>query len=240
LASQQSALADYQILQNGTLEAELRPLVVAGGMTGSVLVCCDRPTLFFLDGERLEMQYMRENTVNQASVLRVANGDAAFSDLVVYENSDGKVSIGSIEPQSKLQTRRVGFRKQVSKTIMIHGQELILANIEEPDYGYLDPSKPEKCNLIALLSKRTFKTLDVFGLDRMEVANCVVEITKRIQTHQSHVSTVRNQELRLILVGTAYLDAEAMPSRGRLLVFSLDVKDYKLSLIKKVDLQGSI
>ena len=45
---------------------------------------------------------------------------------------------------------------------MIKGEELILTNIEEPDYGYLDASKPEARNMIALLSKQTFKTLDTF------------------------------------------------------------------------------
>jgi len=41
----------------------------------------------------------------------------------------------------------------VSKTIIVRGQELIVANIEEPDYGYLDISKPNARNLVALLSK---------------------------------------------------------------------------------------
>jgi len=35
----------------------------------------------------------------------------------------------------------------------VKGQELIVANIEEPDYGYLDSSKPNAKNLLALLSK---------------------------------------------------------------------------------------
>ena len=73
--------------------------------------------------------------------------------MILYENQDGKVSIGSIEQQAKLQTRRIGFRKQVSKTIMIKGEDLILSNIEEPDYGYLDMSKPNVTNMLALLSK---------------------------------------------------------------------------------------
>jgi hypothetical protein len=85
--------------------------------------------------------------------------------MIVYENSLGKISVGAIGPQTKLQTRRIGFRKQVSKTIIIKGEELILTNIEEPDYGYLDPSKPDCKNIIALLSKQTFKTLDMFRLD---------------------------------------------------------------------------
>lgn len=45
---------------------------------------------------------------------------------------------------------------------MIRGEDLIVANIEEPDFGFIDPNKPEARNMIALLSKQTFKTLDTF------------------------------------------------------------------------------
>ena len=56
----------------------------------------------------------------------------------------------------------------------------MLANVEEPDYGFLDPQKPEAKNKIALLSKQTFKTLDYFELDRFEIANCLIQVDKKI------------------------------------------------------------
>jgi len=62
---------------------------------------------------------------------------------------------------------------------MVKNQDLIVANIEEPDFGYLDSSKPDAKNMIALLSKQTFKTLDTFQLDRYEIANCVMSIEKK-------------------------------------------------------------
>ena len=73
--------------------------------------------------------------------------------MIAYENTDGKVTVGTIEPQTKLQTRRIGFKKQVNKAIMIKGEDMILANIEEPDFGFIDPNKPDAKNIIALLSK---------------------------------------------------------------------------------------
>ena len=79
-----------------------------------------------------------------------------------------------------MQTRRIGFKKQVNKAIMIRGEDIILANIEEPDFGFLDPNRPDAKNMIALLSKQTFKTLDTFMLDRFEVANCVIQIDKKV------------------------------------------------------------
>ena len=38
-----------------------------------------------------------------------------------------------------MQTRRIGFKKQVNKAIMIRGEDIILANIEEPDFGFWIP-----------------------------------------------------------------------------------------------------
>lgn len=68
--SGRTALGDYQILSIGTIEPTLRSLVQpsGNGLEGvgshSVLVCCDRPALFYLVGDRLEMQYLREDLVN--------------------------------------------------------------------------------------------------------------------------------------------------------------------------------
>lgn len=117
---------------------------------------------------------------------------------------------------------------------------MVLANIEEPDFGFLDESKPDKRNLIALLSKQTFKTLDIFELNRLEIANCVLDISMRPQHPHSHTTTSRPQAHKLILVGTAYLDQEPMPSRGRLLIFKLDPKECKIHLLKDINLQGGI
>lgn len=100
--------------------------------------------------------------------------------MIAFENSVGKVTVGRIEPQTKLQTRRIGFKKQVNKAIMIRGEDLIVANIEEPDFGFIDPNKPDARNMIALLSKQTFKTLDTFQLERFEVANCILQIDKKV------------------------------------------------------------
>lgn len=87
-----------------------------------------------------------------------------YVSMIAYENISGKIVVGAIEPQTKLQARRMGFRKQVNKAVIIRGEELILASMEEPDYGFLDASRPDATNLIALLSKQTFKTLDTYHL----------------------------------------------------------------------------
>lgn len=50
----------------------------------------------------------------------------------------------------------------------------------------------------------------------------------------------RNQQVTLILVGTAYMDQGPMPSRGRLLIFKLHTKECRLELLKEMDLQGSV
>lgn len=68
--SGKTALGDYQILFIGTIEPTLRSLLQpqANGLEGAgshaILVCCDRPALFYLAGDRLDMQYLREDLVN--------------------------------------------------------------------------------------------------------------------------------------------------------------------------------
>lgn len=180
--SSSTALGDYQILSIGTVEPTLRSLIqpgsdAQGGDTHSVLVCCDRPALFYLAGDRLEMQYLREDLVNQACMISVKLTSSQAPDqmetdlapslqyvsMIAYENLAGKIVVGTIEPQTKLQARRMGFKKQVNKAVIIQGEELLLANMEEPDYGFLDPNRQDT-NLLALLSKQTFKTLDTFHL----------------------------------------------------------------------------
>jgi hypothetical protein len=125
---------------------------------------------------------------------------------------------------------------------MIRGEDIILANIEEPDFGFLDPNRPEAKNMIALLSKQTFKTLDTFALDRFEVANTVIQIDKKVSglVATSAQGSQRNQPSIFVLIGTAYIDEETMPSRGRLLIFKISPKDCRMQLVHELKTPGSI
>ena len=67
-----------------------------------------------------------------------------------------------------------------------------------------------------------------------------MQLNKKISGLPSHTTTTRNQPISLILVGTAYMDQETMPSRGRLLIFKLNAKECRIELLKQVNLQGSI
>lgn len=73
------------------------------------------------------MQYLREDIVNQACIIGVKINESGQEDaqmdndkeamkaqyvsMIAYENCNGKVTVGTIEPQTKLQTRRIGFKK---------------------------------------------------------------------------------------------------------------------------------
>jgi hypothetical protein len=46
----------------------------------------------------------------------------------------------------------------------------------------------------------------------------------------------RFEPAKLLIVGTAFLDAETMPSKGRLLVFKINTKEKKLELLKELDI----
>lgn len=74
-----------------------------GQTNTSVLLSCDRPIMLFIDRERLETQFLRELTVNQAHNLQVPDVISGKThELLVYENAALKLCIGSIEPQTKL------------------------------------------------------------------------------------------------------------------------------------------
>ena len=50
----------------------------------------------------------------------------------------------------------------------------------------------------------------------------------------------RFEPAKLLFVGTAFLDAETMPSKGRLLIFQVNTKENRLELLKEIDLSGSV
>lgn len=80
-----SALADYQILSIGTVEPTLRALsyTLLLQEQQSILACCDRPALFYLYGDRLEMQYLREDVVNQATIVLVKVQEGSQDDAAM-------------------------------------------------------------------------------------------------------------------------------------------------------------
>ena len=59
-------MGENRILSIGTIEGTLREL-----NPNSLLVSCDRPALFYIASGRLEMQYLREDIVNQANLVDV-------------------------------------------------------------------------------------------------------------------------------------------------------------------------
>jgi len=128
---------------------------------------------------------------------------------------------------------------------MIRGEDLVLANIEEPDFGFVDPNRPDAKNMIALLSKQSFKTLDTYEFDRHEIANSIYQIEKKVSGsigvgNQGLRASYRNSPSIFVLVGTAYLDEETMPSRGRLLIFRIDPKECQLELVHTLQTPGSV
>jgi hypothetical protein len=99
----ETALSDYQILSIGTIELDLRYLNLdhLHRQSTSIIACCDRPALFYIHNSRLDMQYLREDVVNQASMISVKVNNADVS-MIAYENANGKITVGMIEPQTKL------------------------------------------------------------------------------------------------------------------------------------------
>lgn len=51
--------------------------------------------------------------------------------------------------------------------------DLLVASIEEPNLGYLDPQREDAVNMVALISKQSFRTIDLFRLEKFEVVTCV-------------------------------------------------------------------
>lgn len=95
-----------------------------------------------------------------------------------------------------------------------------MALLEEQDFAYLDETKPDAVNVIAVISRINFKASAMFRLKKGEIPNCI---------HHMH-------EMGLV-VGTTFLNPEEqMPSAGRLLLF----EPYSLNLLQEFAMEGSV
>jgi hypothetical protein len=76
---------------------------------------------------------------------------------------------------------------------------------------------------VALINKYSFTHYHTYDLEPTEVGITIQYIEKKVTTH---ASTLNLKEFgRYVLVGTAYLDLnENIPSRGRLLIFEINVQ----------------
>lgn len=181
------SLEAFQVHHVGTVESKL---IKFERSTDSVLVCCDRPALFYIEDqeglqERLELQFLCEDPILTATAIKVPIQDQEPIPMLAYRSSLGKLVLGNLEPNARLQSRRIGFRKQVNRVVAVaepgsgslQETELLVASLEEPNFGYLDSSK-DNVNIVALISKSTFRTIDVFKLDKNEVVNCLLHVQK--------------------------------------------------------------
>jgi hypothetical protein len=77
---------NFHIFSVGTTEVIVREIKNSDGQK-LVVACCDRSALFYLEGDQIQMQYLREDCVNQASLLTLPNLDSSTSiDLVAFQN----------------------------------------------------------------------------------------------------------------------------------------------------------
>ena len=202
--------------------------------------------------ERLELQFLCEDPITIAAAVTVQISEEVSFPMLAYKSSIGKLVLGNLEPNCKLQNRRIGFRKQVNRVVAVaepgssgnmHETELLVASIEEPNFAYLDASK-DNVNTVALISKTTFRTIDVFKLDKNEVVNCLLHVQKQVSGTESkgaYGGSNRFVAHSYIVVGTAYLQAEeTMPTKGRVLIFKVQPQLYRLQLVHQTEKNGSI
>ena len=88
--------------------------------------------------------------------------------------------------------------------------------LEEPDFAYLDETKPDAVNVIAVVSRLNFKATALFRLKKTEIPNCIHYIKGVEQADANGVMT----QTPVLIVGTTFLNPEEqMPTAGRLLLF---------------------
>lgn len=124
------------------------------------------------------------------------------------------------------------FKKQITKSFILpqkaHDKtdsDSIAVLLEEPDFAYLDETKPDAVNVIAVVSRLNFKASALFRLNKSELAICITFV-KSVEQVSSGVSTYVNEPV--LVVGTTYLNPEEqMPSAGRLLILD----PYSLNLL---------
>ena len=157
--------------------------------------------------------------------LQVPDGELVTSMVACCSNKNQLV-LGVLEKHRRLQSRRIGFRKQLNKILPLkdnssnlNDSELIVASLEEPHLAFLDPDKEQAVNLIALISKSTFKTIHIQHLHKNEVLMSLTQIDKNTTGIDSAQSS------QYILAGTSFLNPdETIPTKGRLLIFKVEHK----------------
>jgi hypothetical protein len=70
------------------------------------------------------------------------------------------------------------FKKQITKSFILpktakNDAENIAVLLEEPDFAYLDETKPDAVNVVAIVSRLNFKASALFRLNKTELANCI-------------------------------------------------------------------
>ena len=76
----------------------------------------------------------------------------------------------------RLQVQRMVFKMQISKTLLVPSNDAIVVLLEQPNMDYIDNSKPQACNVVALVSRSTMRTQAIFTLQKSEIANCAQTI----------------------------------------------------------------
>ena len=76
----------------------------------AVVGTCDKPIVFFQSKDKVEMQYLASGQISKLQ---------QFGGKLVYLDSRHELQIGQLDDLQKLQTQRMHFKKQITRSQLI-------------------------------------------------------------------------------------------------------------------------
>eukprot|EP00347_Sterkiella_histriomuscorum_P011081 403373826 len=196
-----------------------------------IYVQSSKQAIYSLTRQTLQMHFINENDIKQARTMMIED-----KCIFVYENTQNQIIFGQLDNFNSTQLKQIKFDKEVCKISLVPNENLMIALMEVPNYEYLDLNSPA-VNQIALLDSSTMEMLELFSLQKEEIASCLYLFEKK---PSSATLSIRNQS-RYVAIGTAIIKTdEYLPSKGRLMIFEIDTRQRKLIIKHSFQTNGSV
>eukprot|EP00271_Cylindrocystis_brebissonii_P010251 TRINITY_DN26392_c0_g1_i1.p1 TRINITY_DN26392_c0_g1~~TRINITY_DN26392_c0_g1_i1.p1 ORF type:complete len:1092 (+),score=241.19 TRINITY_DN26392_c0_g1_i1:211-3486(+) len=212
-------LSDRKKLSLGTQPITLRTFRSKDAQ--HVFAASDRPTVIYSSNKKLLY-----SNVNLKEVTHMCPFNSqAFPDSLAI-GKEGELIIGTIDEIQKLHIRTVPLKEQPRRIAHQESSRTLLVCTMK--YSQTDvPGEETEAGFVKLFDDQTFEVVAVFALDAFE---CGCSVMSCSFSEDAGVYFV---------VGTAYaMPEESEPSKGRILVFS--VEEQKLLLVHEKETKGAV
>ncbi|XP_024396613.1 DNA damage-binding protein 1a [Physcomitrium patens] len=211
-------LSDRKKISLGTQPIALRTF--RSKNTTHVFAASDRPTVIYSSNKKLLYSNVNLKEVNHMCPFN----SASFPDSLAI-GKEGELTIGTIDEIQKLHIRTVPLGEHPRR--IAHQEQSRTFAICSAKYAPGSNGEDMETHYVRLIEDQTFEIISGFPLDPYENGCSIITCSF---TDDSNV---------YYCVGTAYaLPEESEPSKGRILVFS--VEDGKIQLVAEKEVKGAV